>query len=201
MVDLFWFKLVLVLFLSSCGTQSQQRYKPPMNASEPPSGTGNSADATAAPASTGTETTISQGDDAGNQQEESGKAKPSMPANNEEEAGTGEPEMENAEAESSEPDGCELALASFTENIRPAIVNSCIGCHGAMTSIAGAFLSRDDDENNRAAFLLFDSSVDGSVLFEKISGAAPHGGGVLSDQLPEQAISVWKTAEQGCIEN
>ena len=96
-------------------------------------------------------------------------------------------------------DGCALALTSFSTNIGPAIAASCgLGaCHGA-TPISGSVLVEGDDAANRAVFLSYDSSADGSTMFNKISGA--HAGGDQSGVLSADALSTWKAAEEGCVE-
>ncbi|MFK7826742.1 MAG: hypothetical protein AB8G05_21550 [Oligoflexales bacterium] len=100
-------------------------------------------------------------------------------------------------------DGCAAALTAFTTNIAPAVASSCgtSNCHGGSFPIAGEALVEGDDASNRAIFLSFDTSEDGSTLFGKLSGSSgSHGGGDQSGSLSQDAVSTWKTAEQGCTE-
>lgn len=98
-----------------------------------------------------------------------------------------------------EDDGCVLALQSFTDNIAGNIGGcAAAACHGAVP-IAGTTLTEGDDAANRAVFLAYDSSADGSTMFDKISGASEaHSGGDQSGVLSANALSTWKAAEANC---
>ena len=117
---------------------------------------------------------------------------------NNNQAGSGNSDATANQTPDNSVDGCAAALTSFTTNITPSA--SCINCH-AGTPISGSMLAQGDDEGNRDIFLAFDTTADGSDLYDKISGAVNHGGGVLTGQLSQTAITAWKTAEQGCDEN
>ena len=93
---------------------------------------------------------------------------------------------------------CTAAIESFTANIAPAITSSCAtaACHLSVP-VGGAALSADDSKANRALFLKYDTSADGSVLIEKIGGAG-HGGGNQSGVLGDDKIKAWKETEAGC---
>lgn len=206
----------------SCGNRSsQERYKP-ASSGDSPSSSENATAVQQAPSDNSEGTTLPQGvevelpqipegSDTSTQetsegttqetpevttQETSEAGQPMEPSANDPEAMT---PIENGTETTEDP--CVLALNSFVENINPVIESSCAGCHAASTEISGTLLSLGANEANRAVFLSYDATPDGTLLFAKISGDMAHGGGVLDSVLPLANIMSWKEAEAGCVIN
>ena len=103
---------------------------------------------------------------------------------------------DSSEVKTTEETECAVGLTAFTDNIAPSI-GTCASssCH-LVTPIGGTALKQDDNSFNRTVFLAYDSSADGSTLFNKISGT--HGGGDQSGVMSQDSIKLWKDGEAGC---
>lgn len=96
---------------------------------------------------------------------------------------------------------CLQSEGSFSLKLASAANDSCAlaGCHGETQTIGSDFFGSGDNVRNRGIFFLYDEDSGGTKLFGKLSGeAAAHGGGNLSNIMPQESVANWAELESIC---
>lgn len=87
------------------------------------------------------------------------------------------------------------AIASFTENIQPAISSTCAGCHASGTGSGTLLMTASTPTSNRENLFRF-TELDKEKIERKFKGV--HSGGDLGDVLTKTMVNNWISEEEKC---